>query len=37
MAAGAREALAAIAVAVVDAARPDDAAGIHSLPLPIVE
>jgi NAD-dependent SIR2 family protein deacetylase len=37
VAAGAREALAAIAVAVEDAARPDDAAGIHSLPLPIVE
>lgn len=37
VAAGAREALVAIAVAVEDAARPDDAAGIHSLPLPIVE
>ena len=37
VAAGAREALAAIAVAVEDAARPADAAEIHSLPLPIVE
>jgi hypothetical protein len=37
VAAGAREALAAIAVAAEDAARLDDAAGIHSLPLPIVE
>ena len=37
VAAGAREALAAIAVAVEDAARPDDAARIHSLPPPIVE
>jgi NAD-dependent SIR2 family protein deacetylase len=37
VAAGAREALAAIAVAVEDAARPGDAAGIHSRLPPIVE
>ena len=37
VAAGAREALAAIVEAADDAARPDDAAGIHSLPPPIVE
>jgi hypothetical protein len=37
VAAGAREALDATVAVVEDAARPDDAAGIHSLPLPIVK